>query len=512
MIATLLLILTLSVSAVDETAVDLSFTMDVESSVVKAGTEFVVDLGIDNNSGIACVRVKVEYDNTCVEFVKSNENAAAFQNISVIDYPELGYLYVTIGIIPDAIEGEAPIQTATDSVSLLTFKAKESEVDHITSMKLTLGKIFLIDADYNVGADCDYEIAEETVLDDIRIIGSKHTHTIEKVDAKAANCTENGWEAYEHCIVCDYTTFKEVVAPGSHDVVKHEGKPATCTEKGWEEYETCKRCDHTTYKEIAPLDHDIVKNAGQAATCTEKGWKDYDTCSRCDYTTYEEIAPLGHAIVNHEKLDPTCVDEGHEAYDTCERCDYTTFKSIPATGVHTTVAISVPVDPTCCSIGMTAGEYCTVCKAIIVAPEAIPATGEHVEATIAAVAPTCTASGLTEGKYCSECNMILVAQQVVEATGHTEEVIPAVDATCTTTGSTAGKQCSTCDAILEAPEVVEAKGHTAEEYHFKGEKCSVCQAVLTEPTSLTWLWIVIAVVASVGACAVVYFFVLKKKK
>ena len=40
------------------------------------------------------------------------------------------------------------------------------------------------------------------------------THTITQIDAKAPTCTEIGWEAYEYCTNCDYTTYKEIPATG----------------------------------------------------------------------------------------------------------------------------------------------------------------------------------------------------------------------------------------------------------------------------------------------------------
>ena len=56
-------------------------------------------------------------------------------------------------------------------------------------------------------------------------------HTIVKVDAKAKTCTEKGWNAYEYCSACDYTTYVEI--PASHELTQVDAKAKTCTEKGW---------------------------------------------------------------------------------------------------------------------------------------------------------------------------------------------------------------------------------------------------------------------------------------
>lgn len=84
--------------------------------------------------------------------------------------------------------------------------------------------------------------------------------------------------------------------PNNHDLEHHEAKAATCTEVGWNAYNTCKRegCSYTTYKEIAALNHALVHHEAQAPTCTAVGWEAYDTCSRCSYTTKVEKQKTHH--------------------------------------------------------------------------------------------------------------------------------------------------------------------------------------------------------------------------
>ena len=183
-----------------------------------------------------------------------------------------------------------------------------------------------------------------------------NNHDLVQHAAKAPTCTDIGWDAYEACSRCAYTTRKEL--PAQHDLKQHAAKAPTCTEIGWDAYETCSRCDYTTYAEQPALKHDLVQHDAQAATCTEKGWDAYKTCSRCDHTTYAELPALNHALVHHEAKAPTCTEIGWDAYDTCSRCDYTTYAELPALN-HDYQAVTV--EPTCETDGYTVFT-CSRCK------------------------------------------------------------------------------------------------------------------------------------------------------
>ena len=175
-------------------------------------------------------------------------------------------------------------------------------------------------------------------------------------EAKAPTCTTIGWDAYETCSRCDYTTYVEKTAKG-HDRVSHDAKAPTCTTIGWDAYDTCSRCDYTTYVEKTAQGHDRVSHDAKAPTCTTIGWDAYETCSRCDYSTYVEKSALGHDIVKHDAQAPTCTAIGWEAYDTCSHCDYTTYVELPALG-HDYQAKIIP--RTCEDDGYTL-HTCTRC-------------------------------------------------------------------------------------------------------------------------------------------------------
>ena len=176
-------------------------------------------------------------------------------------------------------------------------------------------------------------------------------------DAKAPTCTEIGWDAYDTCSRCDYSTYVEKTALG-HDRVSHDAQAPTCTAIGWDAYETCSRCDYSTYVEKSALGHDRVSHDAKAPTCTAIGWDAYETCSRCDYTTYVEKSALGHDRVSHDAKAPTCTVIGWDAYETCSRCDYSTYVEKSALA-HDYAAKTTK--PTCTEKGYTT-HTCTRCQ------------------------------------------------------------------------------------------------------------------------------------------------------
>ena len=78
-----------------------------------------------------------------------------------------------------------------------------------------------------------------------------------------------------------------------HDYVMHDAQAATCTEIGWDAYETCSRCDYSTYAEKPALGHDYAAKTTKP-TCTKKGYTTH-TCTRCQDSYRDEIvSALGH--------------------------------------------------------------------------------------------------------------------------------------------------------------------------------------------------------------------------
>ena len=299
-------------------------------------------------------------------------------------------------------------------------------------------------------------------------------HALVHPRAKAPTCTEIGWDAYDLCVRCGYTTRKELPAL-NHDLVRHVAQAPTCTEKGWaydtcsrlgcsyttrtelpalnhdlkqyaakaptctaigwDAYEACSRCDYTTRKELPALNHDLKQHAAKAPTCTEKGWNAYETCARCDYTTYAELTALNHDLVQHEAQAATCTKPGWNAYDTCSRCDYTTYAELPA--LNHALEQHAAKAPTCTEIGWNAYETCSRCDYTTYAE--LPALN-HALVRHEAKAPTCTEKGWNAFDTCNNCNYTTYAE--LPALNHDYQAVT-VEPTCETDGYTVFT-CSRC--------------------------------------------------------------------
>ena len=263
-----------------------------------------------------------------------------------------------------------------------------------------------------------------------------NNHALVHYDAQAPTCTKPGWDAFDTCPRCYYTTFRAIPAL-KHDLEHHEAKAPTCTEKGWDAYDTCSRCDYTTRKELPTLNHALEQHAAKAPTCTEKGWNAYETCSRCDYTTYAEL-PAQHDLRQHAAQAPTCTEIGWDAYETCSRCDYTTRKELPA--LNHALEQHEAQAPTCTEIGWDAYETCSRCDHTTYAE--LPALNHDLEQH-AAKAPTCTEIGWDAYETCSRCDHTTYAEQ--PALNHDLEQHEAKAPTCTEKGWDAYETCSRCD-------------------------------------------------------------------
>lgn len=183
-------------------------------------------------------------------------------------------------------------------------------------------------------------------------LAGQHTWN-DGVVTKEATCTEPGEKTYT-CKVCSETKTEPIKASG-HSLTKVEAVAATCTEGGNNEYYTCSVCkkvfkaDKTTEttvadETLAALGHKLTKTEAKAATCTEVGNKEYYTCDNCgkffsDADGKNEIAKDSWVIdaLKHDFTGAWVNTDAAGHYHKCSRCDATdtvikhTFNGKPCT-------------------------------------------------------------------------------------------------------------------------------------------------------------------------------------
>lgn len=352
--------------------------------------------------------------------------------------------------------------------------------------------------------NCDYKV-ESTVIE-----STGHTPVVDP--ATEPTCTEPGKTEGSHCGVCGDVLVAQKVDETKpaldHDKVNHDAKAATCTEKGWEAYVTCSRCDYTTYKEIAPLGHefdvgnDSAKIEAVEPTCLTEGHTAGYKCKRegCDQNNCEVISKLDHT---NERIDikpavaATCKETGLTEGYTCPICKTVVEQQVTEKLPHTPEVLPA-VAATCTETGLTEGTRCSVCKEIITAQEVTKALGHDMVVTAEGYAATCTEKGLTDERKCTRCDVV-EKQTEIPAEGHNLVTEYGRDATCTEDGLTDRIFCTKCDYVeKEAEKISSFGGHQDLDNDGFCDRCGAavekpapdhqCGCMCHKPGFVGWLW------------------------
>ena len=159
----------------------------------------------------------------------------------------------------------------------------------------------------------------------------------------AATCT-----TAQNCTACG-----EELAPAlQHDIVTFLAKKPTCSAFGWEAYEACNRCDYTTYKELEMLEHDYGSDwegnsyshwhACQCGAITDRSDHSYtwvidneptenttglkhEECTVCHAVRNENTImnrlEHKHNIEKFETVQATCTESGIPGHWYCTICN-----------------------------------------------------------------------------------------------------------------------------------------------------------------------------------------------
>lgn len=127
------------------------------------------------------------------------------------------------------------------------------------------------------------------------------TSTASKYLKSSATCTSEA--VYYKSCACGLASSTETftsgaIDPENHALVHHEAQAPTCTAVGWEAYDTCSRCDYTTKVEIPMAAHNYGTPtyvwAANNASCTATR-----TCTACQHVENETVNTQQTVTQNH---------------------------------------------------------------------------------------------------------------------------------------------------------------------------------------------------------------------
>lgn len=104
---------------------------------------------------------------------------------------------------------------------------------------------------------------ENTIIPSIR-----HPHDLTFVKEVKKTCTTDGNIAYYMCPICNKYFSDEkgkieinpdsISIPKSHTIYRYSGLKPTCQQEGYQDYEKCLYCEFTTYQKLDKVDHSFV--------------------------------------------------------------------------------------------------------------------------------------------------------------------------------------------------------------------------------------------------------------
>ena len=119
--------------------------------------------------------------------------------------------------------------------------------------------------------------------------------------------------------VCENCGLSEIISETDalgHDFVQHEAKSPTCEDIGWEEYETCTKCNYSTYVELPAYNHNFTIQDDYSNVSDNGDGTHTIHCSICNENGKTEE----HTFEDGTRTEPTCTEDGYVTY-LCSYCE-----------------------------------------------------------------------------------------------------------------------------------------------------------------------------------------------
>ena len=253
-----------------------------------------------------------------------------------------------------------------------------------------------------------------------------HNYTTNEIEP---TCTEKG--SITKTCACGDVQTEEIAALG-HNKTTHSAKAATCGEVGYNAYETCSRCDYSTKVEIPATGNHSIEN-GQCSVCGifEITISFADKTNRTVFTTSQQVWVQNGITVTNNKGE-----------STSNVADYAN----PARFYKNSQIIVEYSGMTKIVITCGSTSYATTCKNSI--GDAASVSGTNVTVTFTEEVNSFEFSA-TQGQIQVASIKVYSAQEPCK---HTNTTTTTVDATCTEAGSIT-VTCDDCGETVSTTEI-----------------------------------------------------------
>lgn len=143
-------------------------------------------------------------------------------------------------------------------------------------------------------------------------------------------------------------------------------------------------------------------------------------------------------------IPPTCTVDGYTIY-SCRECEAEKRGDWTAAAGHSRADPVGVREATEFESGYTGDVYCTVCSALLLPGQEIPATTHKNTRRVNVRAATCTEPGYTGDIYCDDCHRIVAQGTETLLLAHAYETVEIVAPMCSAEGYTL-KRCAKCGA------------------------------------------------------------------
>lgn len=244
----------------------LSLSVVTENAVLEPGATFVVSVMLDGNPGNLGVNFDVKWDSETVELVSVDQSGSAFENVEANQATSRLVVTIANPLLGIMSPDEAEKVEGTGMVLDITFKSK---ISGESSGKITIERASYV----MIGGNASNEVALQNLA--MQFVNAGHTHT-----PGSATCTEE-----QICTVC-----KAVVGPKlEHSLETVATQAANCGKFGWEAYEKCRNCSYSTMVQIKPTGNHTFGGWVTVLEATEESaGKQKRTCTVCPFAEYRD--------------------------------------------------------------------------------------------------------------------------------------------------------------------------------------------------------------------------------